>query len=441
MRSCFLNDKRVSLTLGKAFAHDGAYIVEGGDHDGYSQHLGAGAAVIEQVDVLLQQETDTAAADETDDGGHAHVDIPAVKGVGDIGRHNLGNDRIHDGLQAVGACGLNGLQRTSGDAFHLFRIQLGQAHDSVQPESEHAGERADAHGDDKDDGHHQGFDRGKGVKESTRNVVNDQANGQCVFGFSAQGGKGAQGSANCRRSPQGECGVLDLVKPINNPTQDGQISGGGNRGDGNVHHAHRQNGKAFGSPLPEAAEQGPHGAVTDKGGDEGIQGAEDLTHMKEEVGQKGENTKPASQLRAKQRHQLRQGVKPNQNQQANNRQDQGAQQARCGIWPNRFFRRNRPTKTKRAKHRDEQNKKPGNRQRTENRFGKRSQPIGKLEGNRNPQQPAQGSQRNGGQGTAHRFHQVAGGDKAERDGQDRADGGGQQSQENGLDDFVPGVVS
>ena len=57
----------------------------------------------------LGDDADAAAADEPDDCRHAHVDVPAVHRERDVGRHDLGHDRIHDRLQPGGPGGPDGL--------------------------------------------------------------------------------------------------------------------------------------------------------------------------------------------------------------------------------------------------------------------------------------------------------------------------------------------
>ena len=68
--------------------------------------------LVEQVDVLDQDEANAAAAHDPDDRGHPHVDVPAVHGIGDIGRDDLRDHSIDDGLQAIGARCLDRLERT-----------------------------------------------------------------------------------------------------------------------------------------------------------------------------------------------------------------------------------------------------------------------------------------------------------------------------------------
>src|SRR5687767_1688053 len=79
-------------------------IVHRCNDNGNCQHLRACSAVVKEVDILLEQETDAATANKPDNGGHAHVDIPAVHGVGNIGGNDLWNNSIDNSLQTIGTC-------------------------------------------------------------------------------------------------------------------------------------------------------------------------------------------------------------------------------------------------------------------------------------------------------------------------------------------------
>ncbi len=125
-----------------------------------------------------KQEADAPAAGKTDDRGHAHVDIPAVHGKRDVGRHDLGNDGVDDHLQAVGAGGQHCFQRTGADAFHLLRVELGQRRHRVQPQRQHTGKGPDAHPYRKDDDHDQRFDRAQRVEHRACDRIDGHADGQ-----------------------------------------------------------------------------------------------------------------------------------------------------------------------------------------------------------------------------------------------------------------------
>ena len=106
--------------LYKSLSYSGAGVIHGCYHDCDGDHLRAGSPVIEQADVLLKEEADAAATGETDDGRHAHIDVPAVHGERYIGSDDLRHDRIHDHLDAVSAGSCYCFQRTSLDALNLF---------------------------------------------------------------------------------------------------------------------------------------------------------------------------------------------------------------------------------------------------------------------------------------------------------------------------------
>src|SRR5947199_3028565 len=73
----------LELSLDDAFADYGAGVVHDADDDGDQPDGRAGLIPLQQVDVLDQQVADAAAADEADDRGHPHVDVPAIEREGD----------------------------------------------------------------------------------------------------------------------------------------------------------------------------------------------------------------------------------------------------------------------------------------------------------------------------------------------------------------------
>src|SRR5690606_38304852 len=106
--------------LGIPLAYRGAGVVQYRDDDGDSEYRNGRVPIAEQIDLLLQQEADTAAAHEADDRGHTHVDVPAVHGEGDVWRDDLRHNGAHDGLQAVRARALQRFDGTRIDALNML---------------------------------------------------------------------------------------------------------------------------------------------------------------------------------------------------------------------------------------------------------------------------------------------------------------------------------
>ena len=73
-------------------------IIHARDHDRDRKHLSTGGTVVEQIDILLEKETNAASAHKPDDRGHAHVDIPTIHRVRNIRWDDLRNDRIDNRL-------------------------------------------------------------------------------------------------------------------------------------------------------------------------------------------------------------------------------------------------------------------------------------------------------------------------------------------------------
>ncbi len=134
-------------------------------------HLRAGSPVVKQADILLQQEADPAAASEADDGGHTHIDVPAVHGERDIRCDDLRHDRINDHLDAVSACRRNRLQGAGLDALHLLGVKLGQRSSGMQTQRQCTCERTNPNPDHEDDHVDQGFDGAGGVEQCPRGSV------------------------------------------------------------------------------------------------------------------------------------------------------------------------------------------------------------------------------------------------------------------------------
>ena len=127
--------KRDLLPFGKRLndllPHPGADVVEGGYDDGDGQDGYTGLAVLQEVDPLLEEEADASATHEADDGGHAHVDVPAIEGEGDVGRYDLEDDGVDDGLEEVGAGGSDDLDGARVNGLQRLGVKLAQGSDGV----------------------------------------------------------------------------------------------------------------------------------------------------------------------------------------------------------------------------------------------------------------------------------------------------------------------
>src|SRR5690606_35378059 len=80
--------------LHEALADLRTYIVQSGHGDGDQPDCNTHRLVVVQADPLQQDETDTTAAHETEQGGHTHVDIPTVDRERDHRRHDLRYHRV-----------------------------------------------------------------------------------------------------------------------------------------------------------------------------------------------------------------------------------------------------------------------------------------------------------------------------------------------------------
>ena len=79
---------------------------------------------INAINVLLKEEANSTTTDESQNSGHADIDIPSIDGKGYEGWNDLGNYRVDHRLQPIGSRCLDRLDWTRIDGLDRFRIKL-----------------------------------------------------------------------------------------------------------------------------------------------------------------------------------------------------------------------------------------------------------------------------------------------------------------------------
>ena len=101
-------------------AHAGADVVQNHHHNGDGDHHDAGAGVQNLVNIALQNKANAPATHKANDGGHAHIDVPAVENVGDVMGRYLRHHGVHNPLELAGTGGGNRLNRPFVNVFYFF---------------------------------------------------------------------------------------------------------------------------------------------------------------------------------------------------------------------------------------------------------------------------------------------------------------------------------
>src|SRR5574337_1158617 len=195
------------MSLIQSFPDSGAHNVHRND-DENSDERGTDCAEVAQVDPLYQEKANAAAADQADDGGRAHVDLPTINREGGEWRDDLRDDPVTHYLQPIAADGRHGFYWPWIDPLDYFGIQFGEGGDGVRSQGQHSCERPEA---DKHHKHHrndQGFNGTQNIKQSPDCHINgkrERIRAHQVAGGEETDGDGQDGTEGGRHEGQGHC--------------------------------------------------------------------------------------------------------------------------------------------------------------------------------------------------------------------------------------------
>ena len=182
---------------------------------------------------MTEQEANAAAAAKADDGRHTHVDVPAIEGEGNIRRHNLRNNGVHNHLQAIGAGGCYRFQGANGNIFHLLRVKFTQGDNGVQAQGHYPGKRANAYPHRKSHHHHQRLDGAEDVHNGANDVVDKHAGRNDAVRVGGNGQPGKKYRADYRRRNNHVTQFAKLIEPVQNNANSAKPDHAGQRRQNN----------------------------------------------------------------------------------------------------------------------------------------------------------------------------------------------------------------